>query len=323
MEEYKKPSLTIEEQVNLLKNKGLIFSNEEDAKNILSNISYYRISAYTTPFKKIVKDEIQKEFRDNTSWDMVYRLYKFDRKLRILIFDAIERIEVAVRTQIINKLSEQHNSHWQDLESIFKTPYTITLNNGKEKTFNIYEELQNHIQTQLDDNKAEVFIHHYKNKYNKPKNPPSWMVIETVTFGFLSRIYQNLNDNRDKQLIADYFKLPHKVFSSWLHSIHVIRNICAHHSRLWNKDLDITPIQFKNKKNRGAIWISNSNKNNKEENVRIYYILCILNYLLQTVNPTYSFKNYVKQLLKEYEDIIYLKSMGFPDDWESEKMWKN
>ena len=322
MQEYKKQPLTYEEQINLLKERGLRFSNEEEAKEILSNVSYYRLKAYMIPFRKIQNNEIQNDFKKDTTLDMVFRLYKFDRKLRILIFDAIERIEIAVRTQIINQLCEIHNSHWQDKESIFNPPFTKTLNNGERKTFDIHKEIQNHIKEQLEDNKAEIFVKHYKSKYDIPKNPPSWMVVETFTFGFLSRIYQNLKENNDKQSIANYFKLPQKVFSSWLHALHFVRNICAHHSRLWNKDLDITPMQFKNKKNRGLIWISNTNNENKEENVRIYYILCILNYLLQTVSPTYSFKTYVKQLLTEYNDVIYLKSMGFPDNWENEKMWQ-
>ena len=322
MIEYNKPPLSVEDQIKLLEKRGLSFTNKEQAKTNLSNISYYRISPYTTPFKKIKNDEIQKDFKDNTTWEMIFRLYEFDHKLRLLIFSTIEHIEIAVRTQITNQLSDKYGSHWQDDENIFKPPFPKTLNNGDSKTIDIYKEIQSHIQNQLNDDKAEIFIKHYKNKYNKPTNPPSWMIVETITFGVLSRIYKNLKNYKDKQLIADYFKLPHKVFSSWIHSIHVIRNICAHHSRLWNKVLDVAPMPFKNKKSRGPIWINQTNTNNNGKGVRIYYILCMLNYLLQTINPTYPLKNYLKELLTEYKDVIYLNAMGFPNDWENENMWK-
>ena len=115
MRTYNKPPKTFDEQIQILENRGLIINDRARAKRHLSNVSYYRMSAYMLPFKK--RDASGKpldEFVEGTTWDDVYSLYKFDRKLRLLVFDAIERIEIALRTQVIYQLSHKYGSHWQN-----------------------------------------------------------------------------------------------------------------------------------------------------------------------------------------------------------------
>ena len=101
MELYNKPPLTYREQVELLKSRGVSFADEQEAEMHLANISYYRLSAYMLPYKKKVGGDIIDQFKEGTTWEMIYRLYAFDRKLRLIVFDAIERLEIAIRTQII------------------------------------------------------------------------------------------------------------------------------------------------------------------------------------------------------------------------------
>lgn len=316
MEQYNKPPLTYKEQVELLKSRGVKFIDEKRAKRHLSNISYYRLSAYMLPYKKKVGDAIIDQFKDETSWETIHQLYVFDRKLRLLVFDAIERLEIAIRTQIIYQLSHKYGSHWQDNPSIFNTPITKTLRDGRIVTFNIYEEIQKHITDQLHNNKAEVFIQHYRNKYDNPTNPPSWMSVEIMYFNHLSRICTGLKKRADINGIASYFALPPQTFCSWLHTINYIRNICAHHARLWNREMNIVPEKLSFSKS--LIWISNPDTVKRS---KAYYFFCMLNYLLQTANPTSSFKKRLIELLKEYKDVASLNAMGFPDNWENEKMW--
>lgn len=116
---YTKPPLTYEQQVTLLKERGLIIDDEIRAERLLSHISYYRLSAYMLPFRKLDGGNYLDQFKEGTSWDDVYNLYLFDRKLRLLVFDAIERIEVSIRTQITYQLSHKYGSHWQTDASIF------------------------------------------------------------------------------------------------------------------------------------------------------------------------------------------------------------
>lgn len=318
MEQYAKPPLKYTEQVKLLKSRGLIFANEQGAEKQLANISYYRLSAYMLPYKK--KDEndiIIDEFKEDTSWENIHNLYVFDRKLRLLVFDAIERLEISIRTQIIYQLSHKYGSHWQDDSTIFKSPTTKTLSDGSSVIFDPYNDIQNHIKEQLNNNRAEVFIQHYRKKYDDPKNPPSWMSVEIMYFNHLSRICSGLKHRVDRVNIASYFALPEKTFCSWLHTINYVRNICAHHARLWNRDLNIVPEKLSFSK--CLVWISNPHIVQRS---KIYYFLCMLNYLLQTANPSSQFKGRLIELLNEYKEIVNINSMGFPNDWQRENIWK-
>ena len=111
MVKYNKPALTFSQQVDLLIARGLVVNNKKRVEKTLANISYYRLSAYMLPFKECQNGVVIDRFVPDTTWEMVYDLYKFDRKLRLLLFDAIERIEIAIRTQIVNQLSLKYGSH--------------------------------------------------------------------------------------------------------------------------------------------------------------------------------------------------------------------
>ena len=269
------------------------------------------------PYKKKSGGIIQDAFKDGTTWDMVYDLYVFDRKLRLLVFDAIERLEIAIRTQIIYQLSHKYGSHWQDRPEIFNSPVTRTKRDGKEVTIDVYAEIQKHIREQLHNNRAEVFIQHYCNKYDDPENPPSWMSVEIMYFNHLSRICGGLRQRADVNGIAAYFGLPPQRLCSWLHTINYVRNICAHHARLWNRDLNIVPEKLSFSKH--LQWISDPDSVQRS---KVYHFLCMLNYLLQTANPTSPFKKRLHELLEEYKEVVPLNAMGFSEGWKSEKMWQ-
>ena len=318
MEVFNKPPLTYEKQVELLLSRGLIVTDRKRAERHLANISYYRLSAYMLPYKKKENGIIIDAFKEGTTWDDIYDLYVFDRKLRLLVFDAIERLEVAIRTQIIYQLSHKYGSHWQDNAHIFNPPREVTLRDGRKITIDVYREIQSHIKEQLHSNRAEVFIQHYHNKYGTPENPPSWMSVEIMYFNHLSKICTGLKNRADINGIASYFALPPKTFCSWLHTMNYVRNICAHHSRLWNRDLNIVPekLSFSTR----LVWISNPDTAKRS---KTYYFFCMINYMLQVANPTSQFKSKLKELLEEYKNVISLDSMGFPQGWKEEKMWED
>lgn len=318
MEVFNKPPLTYEKQVELLLSRGLIVTDRKRAERHLANISYYRLSAYMLPYKKKEDGIIIDAFKEGTTWDDIYDLYVFDRKLRLLVFDAIERLEVAIRTQIIYQLSHKYGSHWQDNTYIFNPPREVTLRDGRTITIDVYREIQSHIKEQLHSNRAEVFIQHYHNKYGTPENPPSWMSVEIMYFNHLSKICTGLKNRADINGIASYFALPPKTFCSWLHTMNYVRNICAHHSRLWNRDLNIVPEKLSFSKR--LVWISNPDTAKRS---KTYYFFCMINYMLQVANPTSQFKSKLKELLEEYKNVISLDSMGFPQGWKEVKMWED
>lgn len=309
---YNKPPLSYSQQVQKWIDRGLQVTDTYRAQSYLSHISYYRLSAYALPFQS-KKDEFDK----GTTFDDVLNLYLFDRELRLLILDGIERIEIGFRTKIIHDLANKYGSHWQDNQKVFRKDYK----NHKGEFVRPYKSLQKYLDKQYHSSDPEVFIKHYFDKYDKPKNPPSWMAIELVTIGGLSRLYSNLRGVSDKKIIAKNYKLHYKVFQSWFHAITHLRNLCAHHCRVWNREYRITPSYLKNPKFN---WVDHSfNINN-----RTFYYLHILKYFLNIIIPTNSFKDRLNALYIKYPN-VNIAYMGLPSDlqgqikdWKKEPLWK-
>src|SRR5690606_21710414 len=196
--------------------------DEEKATSYLGNISYYRLRAYTYPFQD--NDNPDHPFIKEIRFEDIINLYVFDRQFRLFVLDAIEKIEISMRTQVIYQWAMNHGSHWHLDGSLFR--YSVQF----AKDFN---RLQQEV-----DRSVETFIEHYKNKYTNPKEPPCWMGLEVSSFGLLSLIFRNLKFGKEKKAITKYYGLPDvAILESWMHSFSNIRNICAHHGRLWNRRL--------------------------------------------------------------------------------------
>ena len=310
---YNKTPLTFNKQLELLKSRGLEITDEKKALEYLKEISYYRLSAYFLPYQ-----EIKDQFNPETTFKQIINTYTFDRELRLLVFDCIERIEIAIRTQMIYSMAHHYNdSHWQDNKNLFVSPYY----NKAGYMIDPYSELQSIISKAKTVRTPEVFIKHYTDKYYSPSNPPSWMCLELLTIGELSRLYKGFKLNEDKKRIADSFDVHHRVFISWLHSLTYVRNICAHHSRLWNRDLAVEPHKLLKPK---GVWISKPFENNS----RVFYFICILKYLLLRSNPGNGLKSKMIGLFEKYPNIP-IQYLGIPSDgkgnmldWQNEILWK-
>lgn len=292
---YPKKLKSFDEQIALLKQRGMHFDDEVQAKHILQNISYYRLSGYWYP---LLKDKQNHIFKDGASFKKAYTIYKFDSALRKLILSEIEKIEVAVRTQLSYIMSQEHDGWWFADSSLFTNPakHARTLAN-------------------IDDeyNRSdEDFVTSFKAKYSN-HFPPSWITLEITSLGTMSILYSNLRGGRCKRQIAKYFGVADTIMVSWLHTITYVRNICAHHSRLWNKTFGITPMM---PKRTSFPFVALPNKGTQH----VYFILCMILYLLNIVNPFNTFHSKVKSLLKEYPEID-VAAMGFPKQWQDEPLW--
>jgi abortive infection bacteriophage resistance protein len=295
---YNKPALIVKSQLELLKSRNLIFDNEKEAENVLSNISYYHLSSYLYPFR--IPGDKNQSFYPNTNFSNILKIYSFDRKLRLLLFDAIERIEIAFKTQFILQMSLKYDPFWYINPDLF---YDIDHFNNIIESFKREYNISN-----------EVFIEHFKQKYSEPEYPPAWMSIEIFTFGQVSRHFSNMKKFADKKKIAEHFGIESRVLESWLHSISYLRNICAHHARLWNRTLRVKP-QFPNSKNYNSKFFLNYG------NDKIFSLIIIMKYLLDIVHSKNSFKEKIQNLLMEYPSINKNK-MGFPQDWDNNDIWK-
>lgn len=295
---FNKPALTTNQQLELLLQRGLHVDNIQKAIEILSNISYYRLGAYTVPFQEVGSTE--HTFVKGTTFEQILNLYEFDRNLRLLVFDAIERIEVAFRTQIIYEFSISIGPYWFEKEELFLNSVFYKKNLGK-LDFEINRSL-------------EVFIQHFQKKYTSPNRPPAWMSLEVSSFGLMSKIFKNIKPCPEKKNVSRHFGVNYKVLESWTESISYVRNICAHHSSLWNKKLTLTPLNptyphFK--------WLENCDIDVS----RTYMLLSCIIYLLERINLNSDFKkNLVKLLTKNTG--LDLNQMGFHTNWYKEQLWK-
>jgi len=312
-EKYKKPPLTLEDQVSKLIGKGLIVDDKKQAQKILSTINYYRLSAYWHPFRrKNGEGEITGQFRDNVNFNDIVFLYEFDRDLRLLLIDALERIEVAVRACISDVLSHQYEPFACWDSSNFCQNFS---HHGKPLTHNEWlREVEGEVKRS---SSYEQFIRHYKNKYDGFPKIPIWMLTEVITFGSLSKLFRGMK-NRDKKLVAKEFQIYWKLMGSWIHSLSYLRNVCTHHSRLWNRELAIAP-----KVPNEDIWQPPRTPTNR----RIFFFLLIIRKMLKVANTEDlnirdNWQSNVTTLIRPVvENPLWRNAMGFPEDWEEHPLW--
>ncbi len=297
--QFAKPPLSIADQINTLKQRGLSFKDETKAAHYLSNISYYRLRAYTYPFQDNTK--INHPFTKKISFEEIIELYVFDRKLRLLTFDALEKIEISLRTKVIYEYSIAYGSHWYEDQTLYRNPTRFNKDINK-----LYEEI---------DRSTETFITHYKGKYTNPTNPACWMSLEVVSIGLLSKLFENLKKSNEKKAVALSFGLNNPILlESWMHSFAHLRNICAHHGRLWNRRITTMPQLPTN-----PVYPFLNNINFHQN--KLYGVLSCISYILQIINPGHTFNKRLKELLKSCS-YVNLKDMGFPKNWENEPLWQ-
>lgn len=296
---YTKPALSIENQILKLKERGLLISNEERAASYLSNISYYRLRAYTYPFQD--NTITLHPFTEEIAFEDIIKLYVFDRQFRLFVLDAIEKIEISMRTQVIYQWAMNYGSHWHLESSLFRNSVQFA---------NDFTRLQREV-----DRSVETFIDHYKSKYSNPNEPPCWMSLEVSSFGLLSLMFRNLRMGTEKKAITKYYGLPHyAILENWMHAFSNIRNICAHHGRLWNRRLT-AHIKLPNRPHN--LFIDNTDV----LPYKIYSALCCMKYILDIISPNHTFAARLKDLMVTCP-LAQEKEMGFPPGWKNENFWK-
>lgn len=289
MTSYNKPHLSYQNQIDLLKNRGLIINDEEFAIIKLKHISYFRLSAYFLPFQS-TKDT----FNHGTTFEQIIDLYHFDKELRLLTFGAIEKIEIFLRTSLAYNLSK----------------HTDTFGYTKEENFcardGDFAWLKDDIVKETGRSK-ETFIKHFRDNYTNT-DLPIWMVVEIVSFGTLSKLYSMLCPQIEKEIL-DGIGLPSFVFKNWLHVFSYVRNLSAHHSRLWNRQFVIKTKIPKHKKEFAGII-----------NDKYYTFAVMTHHVLHAINDTFDMKSELLSLFEKYPNSDF-RQMGFVDGWERMAVW--
>lgn len=293
---FTKPATTYAEQVALLQKRGMVIEDPAKVEFYLQHLNYYRLGAYWLPFEA---DHGSHTFQPGTRFDDVLNLYIYDRELRLLVLDAIERIEVSVRGQWAYQMAHLHSPHSHLDHALAHNPLHWESNLDKLK-----EEVRR---------SDETFIKHLTQTYEETL-PPVWAVCEVMSLGVLSRWYSNLKPMPTRRAIASVYEIDERVMESWLHHLTFIRNTCAHHSRLWNREFTITPKLPRSKPTHlTGEFIVHSRK--------LYNTLVILLHFMDIIAPRHHWRKRLVGLITDHAAPV--SAMGFPEDWHRRAIWKD
>jgi abortive infection bacteriophage resistance protein len=322
---YNKPHRTFEQQLELLKSRGLEVTNNEVALEYLRRLGYYRLSGYwylcrkfiplTANHEKRVQSQREDQFMQGARFQDAVALYVFDKKLRLLILDAIERIEVAFRVDIAYLLGEKDKFAYKNT-SLLHGNFTKKRDPKTSKTRHEGWLLK---QEHLISRSKEEFVTHYKNKYGLPL--PIWVAIELWDFGLLSTFYQGMTVKDKAEIAAKYNIQDWRIMESWLRCLNYVRNVVAHHSRLWNRNLIDQPKLPK----LNDMPAFNPLLGNTHVTARVYIVLCILSHFMRRVCPRSSWQTRVVELILSFPNNAYyeIQDMGFPENWNEHEFWKS
>lgn len=296
-----KPAYTIAQQITLLKQRGMLFRNEEEAPHFLKNISYYRLKGYWWDMQS---DYCTHIFKPNTYFEDIIDRYNFDRQLRLILFDAIERIEIALRTKMIYFLSISYGGLWYLNGNLFDNKH-------------LHNELLIDLRKEFD-RSQEIFIKDQKRRYGY-QDADAWKVMEVASMGTLSKFYKNLNHQLpEKALIAKEMGLNlHNELSSWLEAITYVRNIIAHHSRLWSRTMVKRPVE--KILNPMGLWLLQPLQ--PVQSKKPFLIITCMVYLCNHISPGHQVKSKILDLIRLNSSMPIYK-LGFLNSWENHPVWK-
>lgn len=287
-----KPFKFINEQIDILKERGLVIEDIPYACRILSHVNYYRLSGYTLTLRK------NDEFYKNVTLEQVMQIYNFDAELRVALLYLLEYIEVSFRTH----LGYFHSEKYGLLGYLNKDTFV-----NESHYVRFYQEIFKLIK---ENEKNEVFIKHHNEKYDGQF--PFWVIVELMSFGCLSRGFKNLHEDVKTSIcIEHYSPIPYGYIENWLQGFVVLRNICAHRGRLYNRYITFAPrLSAKDKK-----LFSNNNLDLNKVTKQIFTYVYIMNKLIDDDIIMDNFVDRLKKLIIKYP-FVKLAHYGFNDNWE-------
>ncbi len=324
---YSRPWLSFDEQLQQLKDRGMLVTDDEAALSYLKRIGYYRLSAYWYPFRHfdvLIKENgslgttASNNFVANTHFTDTTELYLFDKKLRLLLTDALERIEIALRVDIAYNLGKQ-DTFGHITEAALNRSFTRKLINGKNITqfaawINKYRGLV--------ERSKEDFVRHYHT--NHGHELPIWVAVEVMDFGGLSQLL-SLMKVPDQQAIAERYQLTDwKILRKWVYCLSYLRNLCAHHSRLWNRNITSRPAKA-NGSNYNPDWYKRL-RDDTETLSRPFILIAIVRYFMSVICPNSEWHTRLISLLNEFPNQqsdrkLSIKDMGIPHEWNNLQEW--
>ena len=325
---YPKPWKSYQEQLDQLIERGMIVTDNARALDYLERIGYYRLSGYWYPFRERVdiclldpqtnakpkKVKVERlpldEFKPGTTFQNAVDLYVFDKKLRLLVMDALERIEIALRVDISHGLGKHHKFAYLKPE-LFHESFSSKLDSKTGLTKH-HGWLSKH--AALINRSNEDFIRHNKDKYGLPL--AVWVACEVWDFGTLSTLFSGMTEADQDSIAKQYGVSNGRIFATWLHSLNYLRNVCAHHSRLWNRNVVVYP-RLPSTEETPALSPFQEARQRKP-----FVLLVIILQLMKVINPASSWGQRLKTLMEQdFPDLSHLgldlKGMGAPESWQT------
>lgn len=297
---YVKPVMTLADSIVRLTQKGLHIPDEVAAERFLRAVGYFRFRGYALPFTVSAPASFaygSRQFVPGTTFAQIQDLYEFDRTLRTLVMEQVDRIEVAVRTSIVHELNTAFGPHW------YLDFYRPIFKERKDQA-QWFSDVAREVERSA---RSHQFIQHYHRKYTSPLLPPSWAIAECLSFGKWSTLYHQLAHG--KGAIAAVFGLAPPVLESWLHGLNVLRNVCAHHSRLWNRSL---PFEPKAHPKYAMHFV---------QPARFYARACVIRLMANAIDGNPCFADGLRYLFRQYP-AIQPSVMGFPAGWDNDPLWQ-
>ncbi len=277
-----KQAATYEEQVQILKMKGLIIEDKKECMEFLKRTNYYRFSFYSESFRY----EGKGRFFEGVSFNQIRHVYMFDQKLRAILFEMVEEIEFTLRTQI----SYYHGKKYGPDGYLNPMNFNKT-HNGK----NFYH----HLKTVLRENRDSPVVKHHNEKYEGKF--PLWVMIEFFSMGMLSRFYKDMYQE-DKSVIARMYDTSAAILENWIQCATEVRNRCAHYSKFYDWTFMTTPM-FKEK----AL---------PSDNAKVFGHLLVLKNMYPDANEwNNELLKRLERLVERYKKDICFEHLGFPQDW--------
>ena len=287
---------SIDEQITLLRdNRGLDIDDEDYARKCLTEFNYYRLSGYSLTLRKNDK------FYKGTKFSEIMQIYNFDKAFKALILNYLEDIEISLRTHVAYELGKQ------DTDPEEKVSYNREENYISKEHFKKFSAI---IGDEISSSRDEPFVKHHQRKYEGVL--PVWAMVETLSFGKISTLFSSLNNDLKKQICDLYYHgLRYTVVENLMEGLVVIRNICAHHSRLYNRGLPLKP-QF-------STWEYDYFEKLSYERGSIgnkaFFRLLVIIRLSSDNNIATTIIEDIEKLQKEYP-FVDLKHYGFHKDWK-------
>lgn len=328
MAEYAKPHLTHQQQLAQLVDRGLSCPDEAAAIELLKTVGYYRLSAYIYPFRELLPSGSDRHssgprrsdrIRDGISFEHIEALWRFDRKLRLVCLDAIETVETGLRSRLAYVLGLRDHLGHVHRESLDADACSRPVGpGGRHRDQDAFEHWLTKYEALEYEARNEDYVVHHKRKYDG--HMPIWIAVEFFDFGALSRLFALLNKHDQNAIAKDVGVRGGPLLAAWLRDVNYVRNLCAHHSRFWNRQPTYKPGKF----NPAQVGSALVHAAQMEPRHKIYVHLAVLGYLVRGLDPRQNWPLTLRTLIKKFPsvpDISPERDMGFPRGWSDLPLW--